>query len=225
MSLPLPRRLVPPAPSPEPPDHPLQLGRGAPPGQIQQIALVRLRGHPGQGPDLGERQLAPGHGGAGLGKALQCPCGPHLLPGRTQVDPGAGVEPVSAGAVATQLPTPPAVEVTDEGQEPVGGGVDVSRQRGDLLLQLLQSVRVVEGLGERVAEEPVVRVIEGVGDRVAEEPVIRVIKGVGVRGVRERDFLAHRVVRSRRRWGTGLGSEADHSEDLLLIGYRRDTER
>jgi hypothetical protein len=41
------------------------------------------------------------------------------------------------------------IEVGDEDQQPVRGGVDVSGQRGDLILQLFQGVGIVEGIGDR----------------------------------------------------------------------------
>ena len=55
---------------------------------------------------------------------------------------------MSAGPMAAQLPPPAAVEVGDEGEETVGGGVDLGGQDDDLLFQLLQGVAVVGGVGD-----------------------------------------------------------------------------
>jgi hypothetical protein len=51
--------------------------------------------------------------------------------------------------MAAQLPAPSSVELGDEGEEPVGGGMDMGRQRGDLVLQLFQGIGVGEGIGRR----------------------------------------------------------------------------
>jgi hypothetical protein len=54
--------------------------------------------------------------------------------------------------MASQLPPPAAIEVCDEGEKTVGGRMDVGRQGGDLLLQLLQRLGILEGRGYGGAE-------------------------------------------------------------------------
>jgi hypothetical protein len=51
--------------------------------------------------------------------------------------------------MAPQFPAPPPVELGDEGEEPVGSGMDMGRQRGDLVLQLFQGIGVGEGIRGR----------------------------------------------------------------------------
>jgi hypothetical protein len=162
---------------PPPAHQPLHLGRGALAGIGQElgfpggvghacgsglrVAHVRpvlgartsprqIIHHPRQRPDLGERQLASTHGLRGQRHAPQGTGRPHPLPGRAPREPGGEVEPLGAVAVPAQLPAAPAVELGDELQEPVLGGVDVGRQRGDLFLQLQDRVLVVEGVREGV---------------------------------------------------------------------------
>jgi hypothetical protein len=55
---------------------------------------------------------------------------------------------MGTGAMASELPAPAAIEVGNQDQEPVSGGMDVGRQGGDLFLQLLQSIGIVEGVRE-----------------------------------------------------------------------------
>jgi hypothetical protein len=49
--------------------------------------------------------------------------------------------------VAVELPTAALVEVGDEDEQPVRGGVDVRREGGDLVAENLERVRVLEGVG------------------------------------------------------------------------------
>ena len=62
--------------------------------------------------------------------------GSHPLTGGTQVDPGVEGEPVGAGAVSARLPSPELVELGDQREEAALGGMDVSRECGDLVTQL-----------------------------------------------------------------------------------------
>ena len=143
MPHPLELLLVPPVQATPRPHQPLQLGRRARACELEQIALTLGSGHTRERPHLGERQLALGHGRADLGKLGEGSSSSHPLTGGTQVDPGTEGEPVGAGAVSARLPPPELVELGDQCEEAVLGGMDVCRERGDLVAQVLESVQLV----------------------------------------------------------------------------------
>lgn len=94
------------------------------------------------GTHRGERELAPRHGRARLGEALEGMRRPELLPGRAQVDSGAMREPVGARALAIELPAPLPIELDDQPEKPMGRGVDVLGKGSDLVAQVFHGVEV-----------------------------------------------------------------------------------
>ena len=128
------------------PHGPLQLGRRAAPGQLEQISLTFGRSHAGERPYFGEREFSLRHRRADLGEFRERPGGTHLLTGRAQIDPGTEGEPMGARSVASRLPPAEPVELGDQCEESVGGSVQVSRQSGDLVTQTDESVQLVVDL-------------------------------------------------------------------------------
>ena len=52
-----------------------------------------------------------------------------------------------ARTVPSQLPTPPPIELGDQFEQPLGRGVNVGGQGGDLVGEFVESVRIIEGIG------------------------------------------------------------------------------
>ena len=75
----------------------LNMRRRACERDIQQPLLGLRRGHPGDGPHLGVRDRAAGQSGADEGQSGQRTRHSDLLARGAEVDPGAPVQPVSAG--------------------------------------------------------------------------------------------------------------------------------
>lgn len=68
---------------------------------------------------------------------LECVRDADLLPGRAQGDTGAPVQPVGARLEA-RAPALPLVELADEHQETVGGGMDVGGELRDLVAEAFE---------------------------------------------------------------------------------------
>ena len=111
------------------PDHALDVGGGAVPGEGQKFGFVVRGGDAGQGPHLRVRDLALFEGGRDEGQGGQTARHADLLAGGPEGDAGAPGEPVGAGAAA--LPESLFVVDPQHGEEAVGGGVDVGAERGD----------------------------------------------------------------------------------------------
>ncbi len=125
---------------PPAPHDPLDVGGRPGPPHRQQPCLGRRRGHPGQRPDLGVRELAAGERLGQRGQRSQGARHPDLLPGRPQIEPHPPAEPLGAGAKAG-VPASPGVEGPDQVEEAGGGGLQVRRQLGDLVAEPVQFAR------------------------------------------------------------------------------------
>ena len=120
-----------------PPTHqPLHLRGGGAAGHRQQPRLGGRGRHPREGPDLRIGKPAARHGRGDVGQLGQRGGHAQLLAGGAEVEAGAPVEPVGAGAEA--LPAVPAVELVQVAQQLVGGGIDARRQLGDPVTEAVQ---------------------------------------------------------------------------------------
>ena len=110
-------------------------GRSSP-GEFEELRLVLRCRHPGQGPDLGVGELPTAHR---LGKKLQLAQSlghSYLLPGGTQVEASAPVEPVGTGA-KSPVPAALLVELSNHDEKAEGGGLDLGRELGDSITELV----------------------------------------------------------------------------------------
>ena len=124
-------------------DQALHLRGGAGLREGQQ-RLVGRRGHAGERADLGVGNRAALHGGADERKRRQRVRHAHLLAGGTEVDAGSPVQPVRA----RREPAGPAralVELAQQHQQLVGGGMQPHGQRGDLIAESLGGVGAGRG--------------------------------------------------------------------------------
>ena len=104
---------------------------GAVQADVEEIVLVLRRGDAGERPDLGVAQLALRER---LGKQRQLrqrPSDADFLPGGMGIDAAGPREPVGAGQRPLGGPDLAAVELGDEGEKPVRGGMDVGGEGGD----------------------------------------------------------------------------------------------
>ena len=115
---------------------PLHLRGGGAAGHRQQPRLGGRGSHPRQGPDLRIGEPAAGHGRGDVGQLGQRGGHAQLLAGGAEVEAGAPVEPVGAGAEA--LPAVLLVELVQVTQQLVDGGVDARRQLGDAVTEAVQ---------------------------------------------------------------------------------------
>ena len=118
------------------PHQPLHLCGGGAQGHGQQPRFGGGGGHPGQGAHFRVGQLAAGHGGGDVVEIGQRSGDAQLLAGGAEVEAGAPVEPVGAGAPT--FPAVPAIELVQVAQQVVGGGVDARGQLGDLVAEQFQ---------------------------------------------------------------------------------------
>ncbi len=125
------------------PHDPLQVRRRAGQGELEQVALVVGRGHPGERPHLGVAQSPGGEGGGDRGELAETMRHPDLLTSRGHVDPTLPVEPMRTAPALPGAPSLPPVELGHQQQPPALGGVEVGGQLGDLTFQPLQG-NVVE---------------------------------------------------------------------------------
>jgi len=125
--------------------------------------------------DLRVGQLPPGQGGGELGQFAQRPRHADPFPGRPRVEAHAPAEPLCAGAAAVG-PAPARVELADQGEEPGGGGVEVSREHGDLVTE---PVEVGRGRGHGRRRE-----VHGVPP--ASDSTTRIASHPGGRGLADR---------------------------------------
>jgi hypothetical protein len=96
------------------PHGPLELSRGAAPGELKQIAFTLGGGHARKRPYLGEGEFSLLHRYADLWEFGEGPGGSHFLSSCAQVDPGAVCEPVGARTVAPLLPSIESIELGDQ---------------------------------------------------------------------------------------------------------------
>ena len=109
----------------------LHMLRGAVQPDVEQVGFVLRRCDAGQRPDLGVAELALGERLGEQRQLPQCAGNPNLLPRGVGIDAAGPGEPVGTGHRPLRGPDLAAVELGDEGEEPVGGGVDVGGEGGD----------------------------------------------------------------------------------------------
>ena len=112
-------------------DELLDMLRGAVQADVQEIVLVLGGGDAGQRPDLGVPEFTLGEGIGEQRQFGQRPGDAHFLPSGMGIDAARPAQPMSAGQRPLSGPDLAAVELGDEDEEPVGGGVDVGGEGGD----------------------------------------------------------------------------------------------
>ena len=95
--------------------------------------LVLRRGHPRDRAHLRVRDLAAAHGVAQLRQLAEGARHAHVLAGSPQREPGPPAQPL--GAREATVPAVPLVELADEHEQLVGGGLDAGRQLGDAIAE------------------------------------------------------------------------------------------
>ncbi|MCU0621740.1 MAG: hypothetical protein MUC69_09570, partial [Gemmatimonadales bacterium] len=109
--------------------------RGRPiPSHGREVGVGLGPGDAGDGADLAVAELTPAQGGADDGQGGEGPGHADVLPGGAEVEAGAPRQPVGAGEEAGGGPGLAPVDLGQERQEAGHGGLDVSRQGGDLFL-------------------------------------------------------------------------------------------
>jgi len=111
---------------------------GAPDRQQPLLGLRRRRAS--QGSHLGVRELAPRKSTSQEREHLQRARHADALTRRAQIEPHAPGEPLGAGAEAV-APAAARIELADEVEEACGRGVEMSRQLGDLVAELIKVSR------------------------------------------------------------------------------------
>lgn len=104
---------------------------GAVQSDVEEVSLVVRGGDTGEGADLGVAELALGEGFGEQGQFSQSPRDADFFAGGMGVDAACPAEPVGAGEGALGGPDLTVVELGDEDEEAVGGGVDVGGEGGD----------------------------------------------------------------------------------------------
>ena len=104
---------------------------GAVQSNVEEIGFVVRGGDTGEGTNLGVAEFTLGEGFGEQGQFTERPGDADLLAGGVGVDTAGPSEPVGAGEGALGGPDLAAVELGDEGEEAVGGGVDVGGEGGD----------------------------------------------------------------------------------------------
>jgi hypothetical protein len=113
------------------------VGGGARAPHREQAGLGFRRGHAGQGAHLGVGQLPAGERPGEERQRSEGARHPDPLAGRAQVEAHAPAQPGGAGAEAA-VPTAAGVELTDQGEEARGGGIEVGGQLGDLVAETVE---------------------------------------------------------------------------------------
>ena len=113
------------------PDELLHMLGGAVQSDVQEVDLVPGSGDAGQRPNLGVAELALRQRFGEQRQLGQRAGDSDLLPRGVSVDPAGPAQPVCAGHRPLGGPDLPTIELGDEGEEPVGGGVDVGGKGGD----------------------------------------------------------------------------------------------
>ena len=112
-------------------DELLHMLRGAVQPDIEEVVLVLRRGDSGQGPDLGVTELALRERLGEQRQRGQRARNTDLLPGGMGIDAAGPAQPVGAGQRPLRAPDLAAVELGDEGKQPVRGGMDMGGEGGD----------------------------------------------------------------------------------------------
>ena len=112
-------------------DELLDMLRGAVQTDVEEVGFVPGHRDTGQRPDLGVTEFALGQRLGEQRQLRQRPGDTHLLPGGMGVDAAGPAQPVGARQRPLSGPDLAAVELGDEGEEPVRGGMDVGGEGGD----------------------------------------------------------------------------------------------
>ena len=112
-------------------DELLDVLRGAVQSDVEEVGFVFRSGDAGQRPDLGVAELALGQRLGEQRQPGQRAGDANLLSGRVGVDTAGPAQPVCAGQRPLRAPDLAAVELGDEGKQPVRGGVDMGGEGGD----------------------------------------------------------------------------------------------
>jgi hypothetical protein len=124
-----------------PPYEPLQLGGRTCSGVCQQLRFVLGRRCSGECPDLGERQLAPGHRVGDEWQMLERPGRSDLLVRRIALDTDLPGQPLGARSEALALPVPVTIRLCERRQELTRRCSDLTEQQSDPLHALKACVR------------------------------------------------------------------------------------
>ena len=129
-------------------DELLDMLRGAVQSDVEEVDLVLRSGDAGQSPDLGVAELALRERLGEQRQLGQRSGDPYLLPSGMGVDAAGPAQPVGAGQRPLSGPDLAAVELGNEDEKAVGGGMDVGGEGGDG-----SGERVVVHGGEFVRED------------------------------------------------------------------------
>ena len=143
-----------PVDAPPRPGDPLHVRRRARERHVEQGLLVLRGGHPRDRAHLRVGDLAAAHGVAQLGQLPEGAGHPHVLAGGPQREPGPPAQPLRAREAT--VPALPLVELVDEDEQLVGGGLDASRQLGDAVAEPRELRSALAGRSRRPARRRLV---------------------------------------------------------------------
>ena len=112
-------------------DELLDMLRCAVQSNVEEVGFVPGHRDTGQGPDLGVTELALGQRFGEQRQLGQCTGDTHLLPRGMGIDAAGPAQPVGAGQRPLGGPDLAAVELRDEGEQTIRGGMDVGGEGGD----------------------------------------------------------------------------------------------
>ena len=115
---------------------PLHLRGGGAAGDGDQARLGGRGGHAREGAHRGVGKPSAGHGGTDVVEVRERCGDAQLFAGGAEIEAGAPVEPVGAGAEA--LPAVVAIELAQVAQQLVGGDLDTRGQLGNLVTEAIQ---------------------------------------------------------------------------------------
>ena len=113
------------------------MGGRAGAGEVHELLFVLRCGHARERTGFRVRQLCASHHPAQTRQVLERTGHAHLLAGGAYGDAGAPAQPVGARLEA-HGPALSLVELTDQHQQTVGGGIDVGGEFGDLVAESLE---------------------------------------------------------------------------------------
>ena len=145
--------------APPRPGDPFHVRRRARQRHVEQGLLVLKRGHPRDRPHLRVGDLAAAHGVAQLRQRSEGPRHADVLAGRPRREPGPPAQPVRARQAT--VPALLLVELADEDEQLVGGGLDAGGQLGDAVAEPCELRAAVAGRGRRLAGRRLVGGLDG----------------------------------------------------------------